>query len=70
MQSDCKNTGVLKDFHFVSSVTFAYNPVPQRLQNDTDAKRPPTADKDALLDWGLRGAKGSVAVDPSTRGLR
>ena len=66
----------------------------QRLNNDTDAKRPPTADKDALLDWdpstlGLRvtyggygfgrcgsldwgatGATGSVAVDPSTRGLR
>ena len=32
MQSDCENTGVFKDFHFVTFVAFVYNPVTRRLQ--------------------------------------
>ena len=32
MQSDCENTGVFKDFHFVTCVAFVYNPVTRRLQ--------------------------------------
>ena len=32
MQSDCENTGVLKDFAWASFVAFVYNPVTRRLQ--------------------------------------
>ena len=33
LQSDCKNRGVLKDFHFVTLVAFAYHLITLRPQN-------------------------------------
>ena len=40
MQSDCENTSVLKDFHFLSFVAFVYNPVTRRLQKILENQSP------------------------------
>ena len=44
MQSDCKNTGVLRDFHFVSSVAFACHLIKFSLQR-------------RLQNWSLKRSK-------------
>ena len=57
MQSDCENTGVFEDFHFVTLVAFAYHLSSRRLQKTLKnwcPKRPKTIPKRSSISVASR----------------